>query len=112
MADKEAARDVLTAPGNQLWVYIDRPYTYDAWDVDETYERDGWQLTEVESVEIVESGPIRASIKVVRKFEESTIEQTYALVVGFTPDRHRNSRRLASASAAPQGTHAAGGAIT
>lgn len=79
IADKEAARDVLTAPGNQLWVYIDRPYTYDAWDVDETYERDGWQLTEVESVEIVESGPIRASIKVVRKFEESTIEQTYAL---------------------------------
>ncbi|MCC6944992.1 MAG: alpha-mannosidase, partial [Thermomicrobiales bacterium] len=82
IADKQAERDVLSAPGNQLWLYVDRPYTYDAWDIDETYERDGWQLTGAESVEIIESGPIRASVRVVRKYEGSTIEQVYSLWSG------------------------------
>ncbi|MBX3069978.1 MAG: alpha-mannosidase [Thermomicrobiales bacterium] len=82
IADKQAERDVLSAPGNQLWLYIDRPYTYDAWDIDETYERDGWQLTDAESVEVIESGPIRASVRVVRKYEGSTIEQVYSLWSG------------------------------
>ncbi|MGD9712308.1 MAG: alpha-mannosidase, partial [Thermomicrobiales bacterium] len=79
IVDKVAEREVLAAAGNQLWVYIDRPYTYDAWDIDETYEREGSQLTAVDAIEIVENGPIRASIRVRRTFEGSTIEQIYRL---------------------------------
>ncbi len=82
IVDKEAQRDVLAGPGNQLWLFIDRPYTYDAWDVDETYERDGWQLTDVDSIEVIEEGPVRASIRVLRSVEGSTIEQIYRLWTG------------------------------
>lgn len=77
--DKEAERVVLTDRGNQLCAYVDKPYAWDAWDIDETYARDGEEIIEVESVELIESGPIRASVRVERQWRDSTITQTYRL---------------------------------
>ena len=34
-------RDALAGRGNQLWAFVDKPRTYDAWDIEENYENEG-----------------------------------------------------------------------
>jgi alpha-mannosidase len=80
--DASVGRDVLADRANQLWAYLDKPRDWDAWDVDETYERDGEELTAVDDVEIVEIGPLRASVRVARTWRNSRIVQTYRLWTG------------------------------
>ena len=42
VVDKAAGdRDALPDRGNQLWVFVDKPRTYDAWDIEENYENEG-----------------------------------------------------------------------
>lgn len=79
MLDKNAQREILRDRGNQLWAYVDRPYTYDAWDIDETYERDGEEVLDVHSLDILEDGPLRASVRVSRHWRDSVFQQTYRL---------------------------------
>ena len=77
---KPTGREALAGPGNQLWVYpVDKPRNWDAWDVEDDYAEKGEQLTEIESIEVVERGPARVAVKVVRKYRASTITQTYVL---------------------------------
>lgn len=78
--DKRADRETLRDRGNQLWAYSDKPRAWDAWDIDETYETIGEEIRGVESIEIVEEGPIRAAVRVTREFRNSTIVQTYQLM--------------------------------
>ncbi|MEZ4531678.1 MAG: alpha-mannosidase [Thermomicrobiales bacterium] len=77
--DREMKRETLADRGNQLWAYVDKPYAWDAWDVDETYARDGEEIVDVTSLGIVETGPIRATVRIVRKWRSSTIVQSYRL---------------------------------
>ncbi len=78
---KPSGREALDGAGNQLWVYpLERPRSWDAWDVDEDYADKGTQLTDVESIDVVDSGPARSAVKVVRKYRASTITQTYVLL--------------------------------
>jgi len=77
--DKETQRESLADRGNQLWTYVDKPYSWDAWDLDETYAREGEEVVDVQSIGIVEFGPVRASIRVERSWRGSTITQTYRL---------------------------------
>ncbi|MEA2512406.1 MAG: alpha-mannosidase [Thermomicrobiales bacterium] len=84
LLDKSAGREVLADRGNQLWAYLDKPRAWDAWDVDETYERNGEEIGGVEAVEAVESGPVRASARVSRTWRGSRIVQTYRLWAGST----------------------------
>lgn len=78
--DKRTDRETLRDRGNQLWAYSDKPRAWDAWDIDETYETIGEEIHGVETIEVVEEGPIRAAVKVTRKFRSSTIVQTYKLM--------------------------------
>jgi alpha-mannosidase len=80
--DSEAGREVLDGRANQLWAYTDKPRNWEAWDVDQGYEREGEEISSVESVEVTESGPLRASVRVVRRWRGSTIVQTYRLLSG------------------------------
>ena len=73
----------LADRANQLWTYVDKPRSWDAWDVDETYERDGEELGGVEKIEVVASGPVLGAVRVERTFRESRIVQTYQLWAGF-----------------------------
>lgn len=83
IVDKSTAdRDVLAGRGNQLWAFVDKPRTYDAWDIEENYEQEGEEVRGVESVEIVETGPLRAAVRVRRAWRGSRIEQTYRLLTG------------------------------
>lgn len=84
---KTSGREALAGRGNQLWAYpVDKPRNWDAWDIEGDYAERGDELTEVESVQVIESGPHRAAIRVTRRYRHSTIVQTYALAA--------NGRRL------------------
>ncbi len=82
--DRENGREVL-APGergNQLQLFEDKPLFWDAWDIDIFYQEKGRVITELESVEVVESGPVRAAIRFTRPFGNSRITQTVQLAKG------------------------------
>jgi alpha-mannosidase len=77
--DKSAGRDALAGRGNQLWLYVDKPREWDAWDVEAGDLSAGRELRELDSLEVVESGPHRAAIRVERSFRDSTIRQDIRL---------------------------------
>jgi alpha-mannosidase len=84
---KPTGRNALAGRGNQLWAYpVDKPRSWDAWDVDEDYAERGEEVTGVERIEVVEQGPHRAAVRVTRRLRHSSIIQTYALAA--------NGRRL------------------
>jgi alpha-mannosidase len=78
--DKEARRDVLEGRGNRLFAYADKPANWDAWDVEAGYEAEGEEIPSAQSVEVVETGPLRAAVRVQRRFRGSRISQTYILL--------------------------------
>lgn len=75
-------REVLAGRGNQLWAFVDKPRTYDAWDIEENYEQEGEEVGGVEAIEVVEAGPLRGAVRVRRRWRGSRIEQTYRLLAG------------------------------
>lgn len=77
--DRAVGRDVLSGPGNAIWVYVDKPPSWDAWDVDAGYARTGEDLPASEPVRVIEDGPHRVAIRVVRHFRASTISQDIRL---------------------------------
>jgi alpha-mannosidase len=78
--DLEAEREVLDGRGNLLWAYADKPPNWDAWDINADYEFEGEELSGAERVEVVESGPLRAAVRVERLWRGSRITQTYRLL--------------------------------
>ena len=75
--DKLEGRETL-APGqrgNDLQLFDDRPHGSEAWDIDPNYEDVMWRPGPAESVEVVETGPVRAAVRIVRKTERSVITQ-------------------------------------
>jgi alpha-mannosidase len=80
--DRALDREALDGRGNQLWAYVDKPREWDAWDVNEDYELEGEEVGAVESLEVVEDGPLRASVRVERRWRSSRITQTYRLCAG------------------------------
>ena len=84
--DKRAERELLkeNAIGNVLRTYEDRPVRYDAWDINEFYKEKTWTIDNLESIDIVEEGPVRATVKITRTYLESTIVQ-YISIFRETP---------------------------
>ncbi|MGI5893900.1 MAG: glycoside hydrolase family 38 C-terminal domain-containing protein [Candidatus Merdivicinus sp.] len=75
--DKEADRELLKAGklGNVLRAYEDKPMKYDNWDIDIYYTEKSWLVDDVQSMEWIEKGPVRATLRIERKFLQSTIIQ-------------------------------------
>ncbi len=80
--DKENNRETLDGEGNLITVFIDKCVHETAWNLEQNYEKKKWVLREAESVEITESSPVRAVLKVTRKFNKSTIKQNIILYAG------------------------------
>jgi alpha-mannosidase len=80
--DKGAGREALSGRGNQLWVFTDIPRQFDAWDIDASYTQEGFELTASQPHQLVESGPLRGTLRVTRKFGTSEIVQDYSLTCG------------------------------
>ena len=80
--DKENNREALNGKGNEISVFIDKCVHETAWNLEQNYEKKKWTLTKAESVEIAECNSVRAVLKVVRKFNKSTITQNIILYAG------------------------------
>jgi alpha-mannosidase len=76
--DKRTNREVLDGRGNQIWAYHDQPRDYDAWDVEEDYQRAGEEVT-ASAIEVVEAGGQRGALRITRKVRHSTIVQSLRL---------------------------------
>ncbi|WP_457493019.1 alpha-mannosidase [Streptomyces sp. P5_D11] len=82
--DLDAHREVI-APGhraNLLQLHPDHPNHWDAWDIDRHYRRTRTDLTDADSVELIEAGPLRTAVRVVRTFGRSRIVQDIRLAAG------------------------------
>jgi alpha-mannosidase len=75
--DKQSDREVLppNTHANALLAFEDRPMNYDAWDIDIFYEDRTEKIEGVESLMIIEKGPLRAGVEVRRRYRNSEIRQ-------------------------------------
>ena len=79
--DKRNNREVLK-PGqraNVIQAFEDKPHNYDAWDVNIYYQEKMWEVNDVSSVELVESGSVKTTLRVARKFCDSSIVQDISI---------------------------------
>ena len=79
--DKVCRREVLP-PGavtNQFQAFEDRPLKYDAWDIDIFFEDKMWTADPATSVEVVEAGPLRATLEISRRILRSEYVQRVSL---------------------------------
>ncbi|HEX4488313.1 MAG TPA: glycoside hydrolase family 38 C-terminal domain-containing protein [Terriglobales bacterium] len=83
--DKKANFESLAAGacGNQLIAFHDNPKEYDAWNIDANFEDGSMPLDQVESVKLVEQGPLRATIRVTRSWQSSKFVQDITLYAGL-----------------------------
>ena len=83
LRDEHIQRElILPGPGAEsagLMIYDDLPLAYDAWDA-EIYHLDQVTPLLFESVEVVASGPLRASLKATTTFGTSTITLVVSLI--------------------------------
>lgn len=83
--DKRAHFETLAAGscGNELQAFKDTPKDYDAWNIDPgTLDQPPTRLTEADSVEVVEKGPMRGVIRVTRHWQKSKFVQEIVLDTG------------------------------
>jgi alpha-mannosidase len=83
--DKKSNFETLASGscGNELQLFHDTPKDYDAWNIDPgTLDKPPVKLTAADSVELVEHGPLRASIRVTRHWQSSKFVQDIALTTG------------------------------
>ena len=77
--DKREGREVLSGRGNLLQIFPDYPVNNDAWDIDLTALRHPEDLTALEEMLVEEHGPVRATIRLTRRFGSSAITQRLSL---------------------------------
>lgn len=79
--DKVNDREVLPEESiaNQFQAFEDRPLEWDAWDVDIFFDDKVWTSEPAQSVEVVESGPLRACLEIRRRILHSDYVQRVTL---------------------------------
>ncbi len=79
--DKRAGRELLKngERGNVIMTYEDKPHNYDAWDVNNYYTEKFWEMDDVQSCAVIESGVVRTVLRVVRQYLGSTFTQDIVL---------------------------------
>jgi alpha-mannosidase len=65
--------------GNQLQTFVDKPKAYDAWNIDPGTLDHMTPITALSSLSLVENGPLRATVKIVRHWGASTFAQEISL---------------------------------
>ncbi|KQR73153.1 alpha-mannosidase [Rhizobium sp. Leaf341] len=77
---KPTGREAIEGRGNRLYAYTaDKPRNWDAWDVENDYVDKAEEITGFDAIEIVETGPHRAAIRIKRTWRHSSIVQTLSL---------------------------------
>jgi len=76
--EKASGREVVPEGqrANLLQLFEDKPNDFDAWDIDLFYEEKWDDITQLESCEVVEKGPVSAALGLQRRFGKSLVKQT------------------------------------
>ncbi len=82
--DRELGREVLSPgrTGNELQLFEDRPALFEAWDINIYYDDRMWLPEPAHAIEVIEEGPLRAALRIVRRIHNSTITQEIRLLEG------------------------------
>ena len=80
--DKQAEREVLGGPGNQLQLHDDNPRRWDAWDLDVEYLDSVTSLTDLSEQSVEEPGGLRGAVRFTREFGRSRFTQRMVLDAG------------------------------
>jgi alpha-mannosidase len=70
------------ACGNLLQAFYDKPKEWDAWNIDADFEKQHWDLLVADNVELLESGPLRAVVRVKKHFQSSVFIQDITMYAG------------------------------
>jgi len=65
--------------GNQLQAFRDTPKNYDAWNIDSNFEDHVTTLDKADSVSLIEKGPVRATVRITRTWQDSKFVQDISL---------------------------------
>jgi len=84
--DKVYHREVLEGTGNRLEAFVELGDYFDSWNILSDFERKRYVIQEVSEMTLIENGPIRWTMKVVKRFRESIIHQYISI--------YRTSRRI------------------
>ena len=68
--------------GNLLQTFVDKPKQWDAWNIDADFEKQHWDLDKADEITLVESGPLRAVIRIKNHFQNSTFVRDVTLYAG------------------------------
>ena len=68
--------------GNLLQTFYDKPKDWDAWNIDADFEKQHWDLDKADEVKLIESGRLRAVIRVKKHFQNSTFVQDITMYAG------------------------------
>lgn len=83
MIHKPSGREAIDGRGNRLMAYLmEKPRNWDAWDIEGDYMQKGEEITGIESMDVVESGPHLGAIRIVRRWRHSSITQVLSLAAG------------------------------
>lgn len=83
--DKSSGRELIKSgeTANRLVAYEDKPMNWDAWDIDRYFEEQSWPLSDAKAkIEVVETGPYRAAIRIERPYHNSKVVQVVSLEEG------------------------------
>ncbi|WP_392480079.1 alpha-mannosidase [Nostoc sp. C110] len=80
--DKTYQRELLSGAGNQLQAFKDSGQYWDAWNIDPNYSQHPLPSTNLQSIQLLEQGPVQSRVRVVRQLGESEFCQDYILQVG------------------------------
>jgi alpha-mannosidase len=69
--------------GNQLIGFKDTPKDYDAWNIDADFDQVFTNIDKADSVQLIDKGPLRASIRVTRTWQSSKFVQDITLYAGM-----------------------------
>ena len=68
--------------GNLLQTFVDKPKQWDAWNIDADFEKQHWDLMQDDEVNLVESGPLRAVLRVKNHFQNSAFVRDIIVTAG------------------------------
>ncbi len=83
--DKASGRELIKAgeTANRLVAYEDKPLNWDAWDIDSYFHEQAWPLADGKvKIEVVETGPWRAAVRIERSYQASKFVQVVSLEEG------------------------------
>jgi alpha-mannosidase len=77
LINKKDGKNILRpgGQGNLLETFVNKPKQYDAWNINPNYEKSKTELLDAEEVKLVENTPVRAVVRVKKRFQNSSFVQ-------------------------------------